>query len=108
MLHNENALAHSSLLVRNFLAKSDNTVIPQPTYLPDQAPEDIFLLPKLKSDFKGRRIATIEEIKENSLRDLKAIPKQAFQHCFQNWKKLLGRCTSSGGSTLRVIIVINS
>jgi hypothetical protein len=58
---------------------------------------DFFLLPKLKSTLEGRKFDTIEEIKENSPSDLKAILKQAFQDCFQNWKKLWGRCISSGG-----------
>lgn len=38
---------------------------------------------------------TIEEIKENSPRDLKAIPKQAFQDCFQSWKKCCKQCICS-------------
>jgi hypothetical protein len=59
--------------------KTDTTVIPQPPHSPDLAPADFFLFPELKCTFKGRRFATTEEIKENSLRDLKAIPKQAFQ-----------------------------
>jgi transposase len=96
------------LLVRDFLTKVDTTVIPQPPYSPDLTPADFFLFPKLKSTLKGLRFATIEAIKENSQRDLKAVPKQAFQDCFQNWKKRWGRGVSSGGSALRVISVINS
>jgi hypothetical protein len=46
----------------------------------------LFPVPKLKSTFKGRRFGTTE-IKENSRRALKAIPKQVFQDCFKNWKK---------------------
>jgi hypothetical protein len=81
---------------------------PQPPYWPDLAPADFFLFLKLKSTLKGRRFDTIEEIKGNSQRDLKVIQTQAFQDCFQNWKKRWERCISSGGSTLRVINVINS
>jgi hypothetical protein len=47
----------------------------------------LFPVPKLKSTLIERRFDTTEEIKENSLRDLKAIPKQAFQDCFKNCKK---------------------
>jgi hypothetical protein len=97
--HHDNAPAHSSLLVRDFLAKMDTTVTPQPHYSPDLASADVFLFPKLKFTLKGRIFATIAEIKENSPRDLKAIPKQSFQDCFQNWKKSWGRCFSSGSST---------
>jgi hypothetical protein len=51
-----------------------------------------FLSPKLKSALKGRRVQTIEETEEISLRDLHAIP----QNAFQNWKKRK-RCINSGG-----------
>jgi len=52
VLHNDNAPAHSSFLVRNFLAKNKMTVEPQPPYSPDVAPADFFLFPKLKSTLK--------------------------------------------------------
>jgi hypothetical protein len=29
----------------------------------------------------------VEEIKENSLAEIRSVPKQAFQECLQNWKK---------------------
>jgi transposase len=96
ILRHDNAPAHSSLLVWDFLTKTDTTIIPKPPYSPGLAPADFFLFLKLKSILKGRSFATIEEIKENSLRDLKVIPKQVFQDFFQNWKKLWGRCISSG------------
>jgi hypothetical protein len=37
MLHHDNAPAHTSLLVCEFLAKHE-TVVPQPTYSPDTGP----------------------------------------------------------------------
>ena len=90
MLHHDNAPAHASLLIREFLAKQETIVVPQPPYSPDLAPADFFLFPKLKSTLKGRRFQKIEEIKENSLQDLRAIPQNAFQDAFQNCKKMLG------------------
>ena len=83
-------------LVRNFLAK--NTVImPWPPYSPDLAPCDFFLLPRVKRPMKGRRFATIEEIKSESLRDLRDIPKSAYQKCFEDWKKRWHKCIISEG-----------
>ena len=93
MLHHDNAPAHASLLIREFLAKQETIVVPQPPYSPDLAPADFFLFPKLKSTLKGRRFQTKEEIKENSLQDLRAIP----QNTFQNWKKRWERCINSRG-----------
>ncbi|KYN16157.1 hypothetical protein ALC57_11589 [Trachymyrmex cornetzi] len=50
---------------------------------------------KLKRPMKGRRFATIEEIKAASLEELKAIPKSAFQKCFDDWKKRWHKCIVS-------------
>ncbi|UYV71165.1 hypothetical protein LAZ67_8001971, partial [Cordylochernes scorpioides] len=38
LLHHDNAPAHTSLLVRDFLAKTNTLMIPQPPYSPDLAP----------------------------------------------------------------------
>ena len=38
---------------------------------------------KLKTSMKGKRLARIEEIKENSKQKLLAIPKRAFLKCFE-------------------------
>ena len=90
-----NAPAHSSLLVRNFLAKNNTVIMPQPLYSPDLAPCDFFLFPILKKPMKGRRFATIEEIKTEWLRELKDIPKSAYQKCFEDWKKHWHKCIIS-------------
>ena len=96
-MHHDNAPAHSSLLVRNFLAKNNTVIMPQPPYSPDLAPCDFFLFPKLKRPMKGRRFATIEEIKTESLRELKDIPKSAYRKCFEDWKKRWHTCIISKG-----------
>ncbi|UYV72043.1 hypothetical protein LAZ67_9001628 [Cordylochernes scorpioides] len=56
LLHHDNAPAHTSLLVRDFLAKNNTQMMPQPPYSPDLAPCDFFLFPKLKRPMKGRRV----------------------------------------------------
>ena len=45
----------------------------------------------------GRRFATIEEIKTESLRELKDIPKSAYQKGFEDWKKRWYKCIISEG-----------
>ena len=93
MLHHDNAPAHASFLIREFLTKHETTVVPQPPYSPDLAPVDFFFFPKLKSSLQGRRFQTVEEIEENSIRD----PRAILQNTFQNWKKRWARCIMSGG-----------
>jgi transposase len=53
MLHHDNAPAHASLLIREFLAKNETMVVPQTPYSLDLAPADSFLFPKLKYTLKG-------------------------------------------------------
>jgi len=96
MLHHDNAPDHASLFIREFLTKHETTVVPQPPYSPDLAPTEFFLFPKLKSSLKGRRFQTVEEIEENSIRDLRGIPQNTFQDAFQNCKKSWERCINSG------------
>jgi transposase len=87
VLNHDNAPAHSSFLVRHFLAKNETTVVPQPSYSLDLAPADFFLFPKLKSTLKGRRFNTVDEILKHSTNKLFAIPKETFQKAFQSWQK---------------------
>jgi len=89
-------LLTDALLICEFLTKHEATVVPQPPYSPDLAPADLFLFPKLKSSLKGRRFQTVEEIEENSVRDLRAIPQNTFQDAFQNWEKRWERCIKRG------------
>ena len=97
LLNHDNALAYSSLLVCNFLAKNNTVIMPQSPYSPDLAPCDFFLFPRLKRPMKRRRFATIEEIQTESLRELKDIPKSAYQKCFEDWKKRCYKCIISEG-----------
>ncbi|UYV78708.1 hypothetical protein LAZ67_16002504 [Cordylochernes scorpioides] len=77
-LHHDNAPAHTSLLVRDLLAKNNTLMMPQPPYFPDLFPCDFFLFPKLKRPMKGRRYATLDEIKTASTEELKKKKKMLF------------------------------
>ena len=66
-------------------------------YSPDMAPCDFFLFPRLKLPLRGTRFETIEAIKENSLRELKAIPSAAYKTCMENWIKRWHACIAAGG-----------
>ncbi|UYV78442.1 hypothetical protein LAZ67_16001387 [Cordylochernes scorpioides] len=97
LLHHDNTPAHTSLLVRDFLAKNNTLMMPQPPYSPDLAPCDFFLFPKLKRPMKGRRYATLDEIKTASKEELKKILKNHFLKCFEDWKNRWHKCIISHG-----------
>jgi hypothetical protein len=55
MLHHDSVPAYVSLLIRNYLAKHQTSVVPHPHCSPDLPPADFFLFPKLKATLKGHR-----------------------------------------------------
>ena len=94
-------LLTDALLIRDFLTKHETTVVPQPPYAPDLAPADFFLFSKLKSSLKGRRFQKVEEIEENSIRDLRAISQNTNQDAFQNWNNDGSGVSRMEGSNLK-------
>ncbi|UYV67508.1 hypothetical protein LAZ67_5000996 [Cordylochernes scorpioides] len=88
ILHHNNARPHTAHLVTSFfLAKNGTEILPQPPYSPDIAPNNFFLLPKLKAVLKGRHFDTRDDIIEKSLLALKSIPKELYKNCFDNLGK---------------------
>ena len=96
-LHHDNAPAHTALIIRDHFAKNSTHIVPQPPYSPDLAPCDFWLFSKLKRPLRGHRFESIEEIQRESLRELMAIPKSDFSHCFEDWKKRWHMCIAAGG-----------
>lgn len=97
ILHHDNAPAHTSMLVRNYLAKHSVNIAPHPPYSPDLAPCDFFLFPKLKLPLRGKRFDTVEMIKENATKELKALPVSAYEKAFEDWSKRFHMCIASNG-----------
>ena len=100
LLHHDNAPAHLSNLVQQFLAKHKLVQLRQPPYSPDIAPCDFRMFPKLKMAVKGKRFNDIKTIQSNATRELKAIPKSAFEDCFKMWKHHWERVLQSNGDYL--------
>jgi hypothetical protein len=86
ILHSDSASTRKQLSVKNFQAKK--------SFSPDLAPNDFWLLPKIKSTLKGPRFQDTEEIQNNVMTALKAIPQQQFQKCFEQWQ-LWAKCIAA-------------
>ena len=56
LLHHDNAPAHSSNLMQQFLSKHSMALLRQPPYSPDIAPWDFWLFLKLKKPLKRQRL----------------------------------------------------
>ena len=83
IIHHDNAPAHRSFKVSQFLAHPP--------------PCDFFLFPKLKLRMNSRTFDTTEEFQEESQRVLDTIPKRDFQGFFQAWQKRWDRCVRAKG-----------
>jgi transposase len=86
-LHHDNAPAHSSHLIQSFLAEHGIPVVRQAPYSPDMAPCDFWLFSKLKRLLKGSRFDSREDIMRNATNELRSLPEEIFQKCFQQWKE---------------------
>lgn len=95
-LHHDNAPSHTALVIRDHFARNSTHIVPQPPYSPDLAPCDFWLFAKLKRPLRGHRFESIEEIKTETKKELKAIPEEDFAACFENWKKRWHKCIAFG------------
>jgi hypothetical protein len=83
-LHQDNALAHALLVVWQFSASTNTTVIFHPPYSLDLTPCDFFLFPKLKLKLKEQRFDSIEGIETKSQDVMKMLTRNDFQQCFRS------------------------
>jgi hypothetical protein len=65
--------------------------------LPDLAPCDFFLFPKIKSAFKGTRFESVDTVKAKVIELMNKLSQHDLQHCFQQWKIHMKWCRDWGG-----------
>ncbi|GFT43122.1 histone-lysine n-methyltransferase setmar-like protein [Trichonephila clavipes] len=97
LLHHDNAPAHTSNLVQQYLSKHSIVQLRQPPYSPDIAPCDFWLFPRLKMPLKGHRFDNKQTVETNATNALKAISKTDFQECFNKWKHRYEQLVQSNG-----------
>jgi hypothetical protein len=97
IVHHDNAPAHTALSMMEFLAIKKITVLEHRPSLPDLAPNDFFLFPKIKEILRGRHFDDIDDIRSNTTSDLKAIPQNQFRNCFEGWTWRWHRYIASQG-----------
>jgi transposase len=73
-------------------------VVSQPPYSPDLSPCGFFLFPWLKNDLKGRHFGILDNIQKSVTNELKGIPAESFQHCYEQWKQSLRHCVAAQGN----------
>ena len=97
LLHHDNAPAHTSLLVREFLTKNNMSTVPHLAYSPDLAPCGFCVFPKIKLQLKGQHFISIEEIQAKSQQVLNTPRPADFNECFQKWQNHWDCCIQAQG-----------
>ena len=70
-------------------------MFPQTPFSQNLSPCYFFLLPWLKNLLKERHFDTFDNIQKNVTDELKDIPAEAFQHCYEHWKQCLRVCVAA-------------
>ncbi len=96
LLH-DNAPLHNALLIRQFLAKKNVTMLHHPPYSPDLVLADYFLFPCLKIHLKGHRFDNVSAIQKAVTCDLKVIPVSDYTHTLDRLADRTRRCVDAGG-----------
>ncbi|CAK9801097.1 Mariner Mos1 transposase [Anthophora plagiata] len=96
LLH-DNAPAHRSLIVTDFLTKNDIFLLQHPPYSLDLALCDYFLFPKLHLAMKGNRFASIEDIQRSTTSNLNIIPINDIKRSFNALLERANCCISAEG-----------
>jgi hypothetical protein len=87
-------------MMQGFLAKNGIPQVRQAHYSSDMAPCDFWLFPRLKTPLKDSRFDSREDIMRNATKELRSLPEEAFQKCFQQWKERSAKCVKSQGAYL--------
>ena len=88
LLH-DNALAHKSATVQEYLKESGLDVLDNPPYCPDLSPCDFWLFPRLKEMLAGHRFESRCGIGSAVYQCLQHIPKEDYRVAF---RKRVDRC----------------
>ncbi len=82
ILHQNNARAHSSILVCQFVSHCSITVLEASPYSPDFMPSYFFLFSRIEKFMCGTHLDILEELLVTTMSDLQKIPIQAYKTRF--------------------------
>jgi len=97
MLHHDKAPSHTAVSINEFLAERTFLWFLSPPIRRISVPVTSFF-PRLKNHLKGRHFGTFDNIHKSVTDELKGIPAEAFQHCYEQWKQRLRRCVAAQGN----------
>ena len=97
LLH-DNATAHKSTTVQEYLKESGLDVLDHPPYSPDLSPCDFWLFPRLKEMLAGHRFESCCGIGSAVYQCLQHIPKEDCRAVFRKWVDRCKMCVEADGA----------
>ena len=97
MILHDNASAHKTRAVTQYLSENRISILPHPAYSPDLAPCDFWLFPKLKELLAGNKYARAQDLSKAVNAELRGIPKTEYRAAFDKWLRRLQLCIERGG-----------
>ena len=102
VLH-DNALAHKSATVQEYLKESGLDVLDHPPYGPDLSPCDFWLFPRLKEMLAGHRFESRCGIGSAVYQCMQHIPKEDYRAAFRKWVDRSKMCVEAYGDISKVL-----
>ena len=97
-LPHDNAPAHKSATVQEYLKESGPDVIDHPPYSPDLSSCDFWLFPRLKEMLAGHRFESCCGIGSAVYQCLQHIPKEDYGAAFRKWVERCKMCVEADGA----------
>ena len=97
MILHDNASAHKTGAVTQYLSENRIATLPHPAYSPDLAPCDFWLFPKLKELLAGNKYTRAQDLSKAVNAVLRGIPKEEYSTAFHKWQRRLQMCVERGG-----------
>ena len=94
LLH-DNAPAHKSAMVQEYLKESGLDILDHPPYSPDLSPCDFWLFPRLKEMLAGHRFESRCGIGSAVYQCLLHIPKEDYRAAFRKWVDQCKMCVEA-------------
>lgn len=97
ILHDDNARIHTSLRTRNFQDSVGMNRLTHPRYSPDLAPNDFWLIRKLKKAMRGHFFQNQYKQYQFARHFLLSLPPEEYNKCFTVWIDRMKKCIEKGG-----------
>jgi hypothetical protein len=104
-LHQDKALAHNTLSVKQFLANKNISVVEHPPYSPYLALCDFYLFPKIVSVLKRTHFLSVRSVKAKTAKILNILAEHDQRNCSEHWQHRMQLCVVSEWNYLNEIVV---